>query len=54
MAYLSLSFTLISADLAQFTGAKDRIALGKKARKDEAKKRKATIAEMIDEAYVLE
>ncbi|KAF8319659.1 hypothetical protein DL93DRAFT_2164354 [Clavulina sp. PMI_390] len=37
-------------DMAQYTEAQDRIALGKKARKNAAKQRKATIAELIDEA----
>ena len=40
-------------DLAEYTEAKERIALGKKARKDQVNKRKATIAELIDEAYVV-
>lgn len=37
-------------DMAEYTESKDRIALGKKSRKVEAQKRKATIAELIDDA----
>jgi hypothetical protein len=42
-----------SIDLAEYTEAKERITLGKKARKSQANKQKATIAELIDEAYVV-
>jgi hypothetical protein len=40
-------------DMAEYTGAKERIALSKKSQKTEAKNRKATMAEMIEDAYVL-
>jgi Nineteen complex-related protein 2 len=39
--------------MAEYTGAKERIGLGKKSRKEEARKRKATIAEMIEDACVI-
>lgn len=37
-------------DDADFTGAKERIALSKKGRKEEEKKRKKGIVELIEEA----
>lgn len=37
-------------DMANYTGAQERIALSKKGRKEEEKKRKAGIVELIDEA----
>ena len=37
-------------DLADYTGARERVALSKKGRKEEEKKRKAGIVELIDEA----
>lgn len=39
-----------SLDMADYTQAKERIALGKKSRKEEAKRRKAAISDLIDEA----
>lgn len=41
------------ADMAEFTGAQERIALGKKARKDEERKRRMGMIEMIEDAWVL-
>lgn len=46
-------FNTSPIDLAEYTELKERITLGKKARKNQANKRKATIAELIDEAYVV-
>lgn len=46
------SQTLGGLDLAEFTGAKERVALGKKAKKAEAKRRRAGIAEMIEDVSV--
>lgn len=40
------------AELAEYTGAKERIALGKKAKKEEAKRRRAGMAEMIEDVLV--
>ncbi|KZT57254.1 hypothetical protein CALCODRAFT_496388 [Calocera cornea HHB12733] len=37
-------------DAAEYTGAQERIAIGKKAREKEAKKRRADLVEVIDEA----
>ncbi len=37
-------------EMAEYTGAQERIALSKKGRKEEEKKRKAGIVELIDEA----
>lgn len=39
--------------MAEYTGASERIALGKKSRKEEAKKKKLEMVELIDDAYVL-
>ena len=39
-----------SLDMAEYTGAQERIALSKKGRKEEEKKRKTGIVELIDEA----
>jgi hypothetical protein len=36
--------------MAEYTQLKERIALGKKGQKEEAKRRKAAIAEQIDDA----
>lgn len=44
------ALTYYIPDMAEYTEAKDRVALGKKSRKAEARKRKATIAELIDDA----
>jgi hypothetical protein len=43
---------MLGTDDADFTGAKERIALSKKGRKEEEKKRKKGIVELIEEAYV--
>lgn len=40
-------------DMAEFTGAKERIALGKKGRKEEEKRRRAGIAEAIEDGLVV-
>jgi len=37
-------------EMAEYTGAQERIALSKKGRKEEEKKRKAGIVELLDEA----
>ena len=42
--------TDILPDMAEYTGAQERIALSKKGRKEEEKKRKTGIVELIDEA----
>ena len=52
---LSLDFhiTLLTtwvAEMAEYTGAQERIALGKKGRKDEERKRRMGMAEMIEDA----
>lgn len=47
--HLSLA-TDILLDMAEYTGAQERIALSKKSRKEEEKNRKAGIVELIDEA----
>src|SRR5258708_7794871 len=39
--------------MAAYTGAQERIALSKKGRTEEEKKRKAGIVELIDAAYVV-
>lgn len=38
--------------MAEFTGAQDRVALSKKSRKEEERKRAKGIVEMIEDAYV--
>jgi GC-rich sequence DNA-binding factor len=38
--------------MAEYTGAQERIALGKKARKDEERKRRMGMVEMIEDAWV--
>jgi len=43
---------ILDTDDAEFTGAQERIALSKKGRKEEEKKRKKGIVELIEEAYV--
>jgi len=40
------------ADMAEYTGAQERIALGKKSRKVEERKRRAGMVEMIEDACV--
>ena len=42
-----------NAEYAEYTSAQERIALGKKSRKLEAKKRRDEMHEMIAEAYVM-
>ena len=42
--------TDILLDMAEYTGAQERISLSKKGRKEEEKKRKTGIVELIDEA----
>lgn len=39
----------IRLEMAEFTGAQERVALGKKAKKEETKRRKAGISEMIED-----
>lgn len=41
--------TTYVAELAEFTGAKERVALGKKSKKAEAKRRREGMIEMIDD-----
>ncbi len=41
------------AEMAEYTGAGDRVALGKKAKKEESKRRRAGMVEMIDDVCVV-
>lgn len=45
--------TLCMTEFAEYTSAQERIALGKKSRKVEARKRKEEMNEMIADACVL-
>lgn len=47
------SFSSLETDHAEFTEANDRIPLGKQANRDAARRMKAGISEMIDDALVL-
>lgn len=42
--------TDVPLDMAEYTGAQERIALSKKGRTEEEKKRKAGIIELVEEA----
>lgn len=44
---------ILFAEFAEYTSAQERIALGKKSRKVEAKKRREEMNDMIADAYVL-
>ena len=50
--FLVLSPFLFVVEFAEYTSAQERVALGKKAKRKEAEKRKSTMQELINDAYV--
>lgn len=50
LRFLGMSLNGRETDMAEFTGAKERIALGKKARKAEERNRRKGMVEMIEDA----